>query len=164
MVCFILRGACFYIYILGPVWGFLINVNKFHLGRYIHCSIVKRSFWILWILTKNLFLRCIQNQHKNDEINEECLTKSPLEESIHWHYIHQHRTKTCLEISKMKSYGKYSNPQFSAAWSKKFVIWFLINGNKMKGDQQSFWNDKRGIFYVKLKCCRKTWAILARKE
>ena len=32
----------------------------------------------------------------------------PLEVSIHWRYLHQDGRKTWLEISKMKSYGKYS--------------------------------------------------------
>ena len=55
-------------------------------------------------------------------------------------------------------------PQFADTWSKKLVIWFLIKGNKIKGDQQSFWTEKRGIFYINLKCCWKKWETLARKE
>ena len=34
-------------------------------------------------------------------------------------------------------------------------MWLLISGNKIKGDQQSFRRDKRGIFYIKLKCCKE---------
>ena len=36
------------------------------------------------------------------------LQRVPLEVSIHWHYLHQDGRKTWLEISKMKSHGKYS--------------------------------------------------------
>ena len=39
-------------------------------------------------------------------------------------------------------------PQFADTWSKKLVIWFLINGNKIKRDEQSFWTEKREIFYL----------------
>ena len=59
-------------------------------------------------MTKNLFFRCIENQYKNDEINDENFTKVPLKVSIHWPYLHQDARKTWLEISKMKYYGKYS--------------------------------------------------------
>ena len=36
------------------------------------------------------------------------LQRVPLEVSIHWHYLNQDGRKTWLEISKMKSHGKYS--------------------------------------------------------
>ena len=36
------------------------------------------------------------------------LQRVPLEVSIHWHYLHQDGGKTWFEISKTKSYGKYS--------------------------------------------------------
>ena len=36
------------------------------------------------------------------------LQRVPLELSIHWRYLHQDARKSCLEITKMRSYGKYS--------------------------------------------------------
>ena len=60
------------------------------------------------IYQKFFFYRCIENQYKNEEFNEEGFTKRQLEVSIHWRYLHQDRRKPWLEISKMKSCGKYS--------------------------------------------------------
>ena len=51
----------------------------------------------------------------------------------------------------MKSYRKYSKATICRHMVKKIlVIWFLIKGNKVKGDQQSFWTDKRGIRQAKV--------------
>ena len=36
------------------------------------------------------------------------LQRVPLDVSIHWRYLHQDARKTCSEISKMRSYWKYS--------------------------------------------------------
>ena len=36
------------------------------------------------------------------------LQRVPLEVSIHWRYLHQDGKKDFLEISKMKTYRKYS--------------------------------------------------------
>ena len=38
------------------------------------------------------------------------LQRVPLGVSIHWQYLHQDagKRKSCLEIAKMRSYGKYS--------------------------------------------------------
>ena len=46
-VCFVLGEVFCYINFLGPILGFLINVDMFHLGRYVHLSIVERSVWIV---------------------------------------------------------------------------------------------------------------------
>ena len=43
----------------------------------------------------------------------------PLEVSIHWRYLHQDGRKTWLEISKMKSYGKYSKATICRIMVKK---------------------------------------------
>ena len=47
VACFVLGGAYCYIYFLGPVWKLLINVIVFHLGQYMHFSIVERSVGIV---------------------------------------------------------------------------------------------------------------------
>ena len=108
MVCFVLAGTISYIYFVGPIFGFLINVDVFHLGWYIHFSIVERSVWIVWILIKNLLFRCIENQYKNNESMTKVLQRVLLEVSIQWRYQCQFGRKTWLETSKMKWYGRYS--------------------------------------------------------
>ena len=57
---------------------------------------------------KSIFFRCIENQCKNEEINDESFTKRPIRGINSMRYLHQDGRKTWLEISKMKSYGKYS--------------------------------------------------------
>ena len=49
------------------------------------------------------YTTAIVNSNMNKSLN-----RVPLDVSIHWRYLHQDAGKTWLEISKMKSYGKYS--------------------------------------------------------
>ena len=58
---------------------------------------------------KSFFFRCIENQYKNDEINDQSFTKKP-NSGINSLALSAHDgRKTWLEIlSTMKSYGKYS--------------------------------------------------------
>ena len=48
----------------------------FHLGRYILVQ-WKEQYECLNIDQKSFFFRCIENQYKNDEINDESFTKKP---------------------------------------------------------------------------------------
>ena len=52
VVCFVFGGVFCYIYFVGPICGFLVNV-VFHLDWYMHFSIVETSVWIVSILIKN---------------------------------------------------------------------------------------------------------------
>ena len=79
----------------------------------------------------------------------------PPKVSIQWRYLHQDAGKTWLEISKMKSYGKYSKATICRHLVKN--IGDLVPGNEKKTDHQNFRTDKRGTLYVKLKCCGKKW-------
>ena len=63
-------GKGLLIHLVGPIWGFLINVD--------------------------VDVKCIENLYENDEINDKNLTKSPTRGIKS--YLHQYGRKTWLEI------------------------------------------------------------------
>ena len=74
------------------------------------------------------------------------LQRVPLEVSFHWRYLHQDGRKTWLEISKMKSYGKYSKATFCRHMVKNIGDLILDKRKQNQGRTTNFWDrQKRNI-------------------
>ena len=65
----------------------------------------------------------------------ENLQRFPLGVSIHWRYLHQDGGKTWFEISKMKSYGKYSKATICRHMVK--IIGDLVPDKRKKNQSRS---------------------------
>ena len=78
--------------------------------------------------------------------------------SIHWHYPHQDAGKTYSEISKMRSYWKYSKATICRHMKKNIgdLVVDLRKNNQGK-DHQNYQFDKREVSYDKPSSCKKRW-------
>ena len=71
------------------------------------------------------------------------LQRVPLDVSFHWRYLHQDGRKTWLEISKMKSYAKYSKATFCRHMVKNIGDLILDKRKQNQGRTKSFWDRKK---------------------
>ena len=85
------------------------------------------------------------------------LQRVPLDVSIHWRYLHQDAGKTYSEISKMRSYWKYSKATICRHMKKNIGDLVGDLQNKIREDHQNYQFNKREISYDKPSSCKKRW-------
>ena len=76
------------------------------------------------------------------------LQRGPLEVSIQWRYLHQDGKKTWLEISTMKSYGKYSKATICRHMVKNIGDLLPDKWKQNQGRSANLWDrQKRNILH-----------------
>ena len=83
------------------------------------------------------------------------LQKVPLDVSIHWSYLHRNAGKTYSEISKIRSYWKYSKATICRHMQRNIGDLVVGLQKAIREDHQDYLLDKREIYHVKPIPCKK---------
>ena len=83
------------------------------------------------------------------------LQRVPLDVSIHWRYLHQDAEKTYSEISKMKSYWKYSKATICRHMKRNIGDFVVDLRNNNQGRPLNYLFNKREISYDKSSFCKR---------
>ena len=85
------------------------------------------------------------------------LQRVPLDVPIHWHYLYQDAGKTYSEISKMRSYWKYSKATICRHMEKNIGDFVVDLRKNNQGRHQNYLFNKKEISYDKQSSCKKRW-------
>ena len=85
------------------------------------------------------------------------LQRVPLDISIHWRYLHQDTAKTYSEMSKMRSYWKYSKATICRHMKKNIEDLVVELRKNNQGSPPKLSVLKRKKSYNKPSSCKKRW-------